>query len=72
MDHSCFLLEIDTEILETSDFEMEVYWVTAMEVARRAHTTAILKTTSFLFSPHLLWHFHISGDDTQGNERDIW
>lgn len=44
-DHSRFLLEIDTEILKTSDYESQVYWVTAMEAARRARTSAILAST---------------------------
>ena len=45
-DHSRFLLEIDTEILKTGDFESQVYWVTAMEAARQAQTAAILHTTA--------------------------
>ena len=45
-DHSQFLLEIDTEILKSSDYESQVYWVTAMEAARRAQSTALLNITA--------------------------
>ena len=45
-DHSRFLLEIDTEILRTSDYETQVYWVAAMEAARRARASAILRSTA--------------------------
>lgn len=45
-EHSRFLLEIDTEILKTKDYEQQVYWVTAMEAARQARATAILYTTA--------------------------
>jgi hypothetical protein len=45
-EHSRFLLEIDTEILKTQDYESQVYWVTAMEAARQARTAAIMLTTS--------------------------
>lgn len=45
-EHSKFLLEIDTEILKSSDYETQVYWVTAMEAARRARSSALLNTTA--------------------------
>ena len=45
-EHSRFLLEIDTEILKTQDYESQVYWVTAMEAARQARTAAIMLTTA--------------------------
>jgi hypothetical protein len=45
-EHSQFLLEIDTEILQTSDYETQVYWVTAMEAARRARASALLNITA--------------------------
>lgn len=45
-EHSRFLLEIDTEILRNSDYETQIYWVTAMEAARRARATALLRTTA--------------------------
>ena len=40
-EHSQFLLEIDTERLATGDYDTQVYWVTAMEAARRAPTIAV-------------------------------
>ena len=45
-EHSRFLLEIDTKILKTSDYETQMYWVTAMEAARRARASALLNTTA--------------------------
>ena len=45
-EHSRFLLDIDTEILKTSDYESQVYWVTAMEAASQAWTSAILNSTA--------------------------
>ena len=45
-ENSRFLLEIDTEILKTSDYGTQVYWVTAMEAAWRARTSALLNTTA--------------------------
>jgi len=41
-DHSQFLLEIDTEVLASSDYESQLYWVTAMEAARQAQAMAII------------------------------
>ena len=43
-EHSRFLLEIDTEILKTSDYESQVYWVTAMEAAPRP--SALMNSTA--------------------------
>ena len=40
-EHSRFLLEIDTERLATGAFDMQVYWVTAMEAARGAPAAAL-------------------------------
>lgn len=40
-EHSWFLLEIDTKRLVTGDYDTQVYWVTAMEAARRAPVTAV-------------------------------
>ena len=40
-DQSRFLLEIDTEQLMAGDFNTQVYWVTAMEAARRAPAEAL-------------------------------
>ena len=45
-EHSRFLLKIDTEVLKTSDYETQVYWVAAMEAARRARASALLNSTS--------------------------
>lgn len=45
-ENSRFLLEIDTEILKTSNYETQVYWVTAMEAARRTRASALLNTTA--------------------------
>ena len=45
-EHSRFLLEIDTEILKTSDYASQVYWVTAMEAARQAQTAAFQPSTA--------------------------
>ena len=42
-DHSKFLLEIDTEQLMAGDFNTQVYWVTAMEAARRAPAEALVQ-----------------------------
>jgi len=40
-EHSRFLLEIDTNILNTSTFDTQSYWVAAMEAARDAQVAAI-------------------------------
>ena len=45
-EHSRFLLEIDTEVLKSSDYESQVYWVAAMEAARRGQVSALLNTTA--------------------------
>ena len=42
-EHSKFLLEIDTDQLLAGDFNTQVYWVTAMEAARRAPTAALCR-----------------------------
>ena len=42
-DHSKFLLEIDTEILLTENYTTQVYWVVAMEAARRAPTVTFTR-----------------------------
>ena len=42
-DHSKFLLEINTEQLLAGDFNTQVYWVTAMEAARRAPAEALVR-----------------------------
>ena len=52
-EHSRFLLEIDTEILKTSDYETQVYWVTAMEAARRARASALLNLYTTATRPAL-------------------
>lgn len=41
-DHSKFLLEIDTERLIQGAYNSQVYWVTAMEAARRAPAAALM------------------------------
>lgn len=43
--HSKFLLEIDLDTTDTTDFEAQVYWVAAMEAARNARAVALLNTT---------------------------
>ena len=42
-EHSKFLLEIDTGKLLSDNFDTQVYWVTAMEAARRAPTLALVR-----------------------------
>ena len=44
-DHSRFLLEIDTERLIQGEFDTQVYWVYAMEAARRAPAASLQTVT---------------------------
>ena len=42
-EHSKFLLEINTEKLLSDNYDTQVYWVTTMEVVRRAPTMALVR-----------------------------